>query len=54
MEKLNKKIIQDDLFITDEKGVNQPAWKHEDGTIVSHWTGFDKLLIQEGNEVKYI
>lgn len=33
-------------FILDKSGVKQPAYKHEDGTLVSSWNNLDMLLIQ--------
>ena len=37
-------------YITDNSGTQQPAWLHEDGTLVSYWTGLKTLLIQK-NEI---
>lgn len=34
-------------YITDNSGTQQPAWLHEDGTLVSYWTGLKTLLIQQ-------
>jgi hypothetical protein len=48
--KLTKKdvLIQDGLSIYYD-GINEPAWKHEDGTIVSHWDNLEMLLIQNSD-----
>ncbi len=41
-------------FIKDFQGVEQPAWVHEDGTKVSYWDGFSKLLIEDEDGVHEI
>jgi hypothetical protein len=38
---------QSDYSIIDKDGVEQPAWKHEDGTIVSFWDMLPKLTIKD-------
>ena len=40
-------LVQDNLVIIDNNGVEQPAWEHEDGTIISHWDSLPMLLIKE-------
>lgn len=47
-------IKEEQLTILDEQGVNQPAWRHEDGTIVSHWDGLSKLLIHDEYGIREI
>jgi hypothetical protein len=42
-------MIGDDLSITDSDGVEQPAWLHLDGTIVSHWDNLNELLIKDSD-----
>lgn len=34
-------------YIRDKNGVDQPAWRHSDGTLVSFWTALGGLLIQD-------
>ena len=50
MKTTSLKIVEDNLFITHD-GITEPAWKHEDGTIVSHWDGLEKLTIQDSDGV---
>lgn len=41
----NDVMVQDGLFL-EVDGFIQPAWKHEDGTIVSHWDNLTYLTVQ--------
>ena len=47
-------LVQDNLVIIDNNGVEQPAWEHDDGTIISHWDSLPRLLIQDENGVNEI
>lgn len=38
--------MKTNYFILDKTGINQPAFKHEDGTLISCWDNLDMLLIQ--------
>jgi hypothetical protein len=47
-------IFENEYYIRDEAGVEQPAYKHEDGTIVSKWDNLNQLLIADEDGVRYI
>ena len=46
-------MIKKLYHITDENGVDQPAYLHKDGTIVSHWDNLSKLLINDEFGTRY-
>lgn len=39
--------MKTNYFILGENGQEQPAYMHEDGTLVSYWDNLPTLLIQE-------
>jgi hypothetical protein len=42
----NLKCIETDLWLMDESGVEQPAWRHEDGTSIGEFLRKDETKMQ--------
>lgn len=53
-KEIKKAAKNDSLYIRNNAGVDQPAYLHEDGTIVSKWDAFSKLLICDEDGIRQI